>query len=175
MHIHTYISILIFIILRFCSLYRMSREYWMIYRWLFPHLLSPLPSASCFSFSGQKWPTKKYRNFMFEVLDVLFLKLKPFHVAYASFMEAWWTSKLQFLIKKLTFFSAVNFFLRFLAIKPLDPDLQLEKMVDPVRIKSMQIRIFLNPSGEGGVRSQIIIQRRESLVLYKWFITLCSM
>jgi hypothetical protein len=36
---------------------------------------------------------------MFEVLDVLFLELKPIHVAYASFKEACGTSKLQFLIK----------------------------------------------------------------------------
>ncbi len=47
---------------------------------------------------------KKYRNFMFEVLDVLFLELKPIHVAYASFMEAWGTSKLQFFQKNVNFF-----------------------------------------------------------------------
>ncbi len=57
--------------------------------------------------------------------------MKASPVAWASFMEeAGMISKLQFLIKNYILFSA-DIFLQFLANKTLDPDLQLEKMLDP--------------------------------------------
>ncbi len=72
-------------------------------------------------------------------------------------------SKLQFLIEKYKLFSAVNFFAVFGQQNPGSGS----------ALNQCCSKFFL-PWWRGWGRSQII-QRRESLVLYKWFVTLCSM
>ncbi len=54
-------------------------------QWIRIHIRNPDPDPG-----EQKWPTKdeKRRNFMFEVLDVLFWELKASSVTWTSFMEA---------------------------------------------------------------------------------------
>jgi hypothetical protein len=94
-----------------------------------PHyfeLLDPDPG-------GQKWPTKieKVQNFHVSSTGCSLLRAEGFSCSLGVLYGGLGISKLQFLIKKIEIKFPFKFFFSILGHQTLDPDPQLEKMLDP--------------------------------------------